>query len=79
MMVKICILLPYDGLPRLLEKTAILRDELFADIKKLIQDRDRIPRHLLLRETRKDRMLIASRPICIKAKEQAIPRRLHVF
>ena len=67
-------LLPYDGSPRLLEKTAILRDELFADIAAAN------PRSVTVfldtcysGETRGNEMLIAGRPIGIRALEQSIP------
>jgi hypothetical protein len=67
-------LLPYDGSPRLLEKTAILRDELFADIASAN------PRSVTVfldtcysGETRGNEMLIAGRPIGIRALEQSIP------
>ncbi len=67
-------LLPYDGAPELLDKTAILRDELFADIAAAN------PRSVTVfldtcysGFTRGPDMLIASRPIAIRAKEQAVP------
>ena len=67
-------LLPYDGSPRLLEKTAILRDELFSDIAAAN------PRSVTVfldtcysGETRGNEMLIAGRPIGIRALEQSIP------
>lgn len=67
-------LLPYDGAPELLDKTAILRDELFADIAAAN------PRSVTVfldtcysGTTRGPDMLIASRPIAIRAKEQAVP------
>ena len=67
-------LLPYDGRPRLLDKTAILRDELFSDIASAK------PRSVTVfldtcysGTTRGPDMLIASRPIAIRAKEQAVP------
>jgi len=67
-------LLPYDGSPRLLEKTAILRDELFADIASTN------PRSVTVfldtcysGETRGNKMLIAGRPISIRALERSIP------
>ena len=67
-------LLPYDGTPELLEKTAILRDELFRDIAATS------PRSVTIfldtcysGATRGSEMLIASRPIAIRAKEKAIP------
>lgn len=67
-------LLPYDGSPRLLEKTAILRDELFADIAAAN------PRSVTVfldtcysGETRGNEMLIAGRPIGIRALKQSIP------
>ena len=73
-------LLPYDGRPRLLNKTALLRDELFADIKKAN------PRSVTVfldtcysGTTRGTDMLIASRPIAIRALEQSIPNNFTVF
>ncbi|MDC0093947.1 caspase family protein [Alphaproteobacteria bacterium] len=73
-------LLPHDGSPRLLEKTAILRDELFSDIK------EANPKSVTVfldtcysGETRNEEMLIAGRPIVIRAKEQSIPSNFTVF
>ena len=73
-------LLPHDGSPRLLEKTAILRDELFNDIKQAN------PRSVTVfldtcysGTTRGTDMLIASRPIAIRALEQSIPDNFTVF
>ena len=73
-------LLPYDGRPRLLENTALLRDELFKDIKQAN------PRSVIVfldtcysGVTRNEEMLIAGRPIVIKAKEQAIPDGFTLF
>ncbi len=73
-------LLPYDGRPRLLNKTALLRDELFKDIKKAN------PRSVTVfldtcysGTTRGTDMLIASRPIAILALEQSIPNNFTVF
>ncbi len=67
-------LLPYDGAPELLDKTAIFRDELFADIAAAN------PRSVTVfldtcysGSTRGPDMLIASRPIAIKALEQEVP------
>ena len=67
-------LLPYDGRPRLLDKTAILRDKLFSDIAAAN------PRSVTVfldtcysGTTRGPDMLIASRPIAIRAKEQTVP------
>ena len=67
-------LLPYDGSPRLLEKTAIHRDELFQDIASAN------PRSVTVfldtcysGETRGNEMLIAGRPIGIRVLEQSIP------
>jgi len=73
-------LLPYDGRPRLLENTALLRDELFKDIK---QSKPRSVTVFLdtcySGVTRNEEMLIAGRPIVIKAKEQAIPDGFTLF
>ena len=73
-------LLPHDGSPRLLEKTAILRDELFSDIK------EANPKSVTVfldtcysGVTRNEEMLIAGRPIMIKAKEQSIPDGFTLF
>ena len=73
-------LLPYDGAPELLDKTAILRDELFADIAAAN------PRSVTVfldtcysGTTRGPDMLIASRPIAIRAKEQAVPEGFTVM
>ena len=73
-------LLPYDGRPRLLENTALLRDELFKDIKQAN------PRSVTVfldtcysGITSNEEMLIAGRPIVIKAKEQAIPDGFTLF
>ncbi len=72
--------LPYDGAPELLDKTAILRDELFADISAAN------PRSVTVfldtcysGTTRGTDMLIASRPIAIRALEQAIPDNFTVM
>ena len=73
-------LLPYDGAPELLAKTAILRDEFFADIAAAN------PRSVTVfldtcysGTTRGEDMLIASRPIAIRAKEQAVPQGFTVM
>ena len=67
-------LLPHDGSPRLLEKTAILRNELFKDIK---QSKPRSVTVFLdtcySGVTRNEEMLVAGRPIVIKVKKQTIP------
>ena len=73
-------LLPYDGAPELLNKTAILLDELFADISAAN------PRSVTVfldtcysGTTRGPDMLIASRPIAIRAKERAVPEGFTVM
>ena len=73
-------LLPYDGAPELLDRTAILRDELFTDIAAAN------PRSVTVfldtcysGTTRGPDMLIASRPIAIRAKESAIPEGFTVM
>ena len=73
-------LLPYDGAPELLDKTAILRDELFADIAAAN------PRSVTVfldtcysGATRGKDVLLASRPIAIRAKEQAVPEGFTVM
>ena len=73
-------LLPYDGSVRLLDQTAILRDELFSDIASAN------PRSVTVfldtcysGTTRGTDMLVASRPIAIRAKQQNIPNGFTVF
>ena len=73
-------LLPFDGEPRLLQDSAILRDELFSDIAKAN------PRSVTVfldtcysGSTRDSEMLIAARPILLKAKESAVPEGFTVF
>jgi len=73
-------LLPYDGLPRLLQDSAIKRDQLFADIQKAN------PKSVTVfldtcysGTTRGTDMLIASRPIAIRALKQSIPNNFTVF
>ena len=74
-------LLPYDGVPDLLEDSAIQRKELFADIQATK------PRSVTLfldtcysGGTRNEETLVASlRPIIITAKEQAIPSNFTVL
>ena len=73
-------LLPYDGRPRLLENTALLRDELFKDIKQAN------PRSVTVfldtcysGVTRNEEMLIAGRPIVIKAKGTSYTRWLYTL
>ena len=73
-------LLPHDGSPRLLERTALLRDELFADIAAVN------PRSVTVfldtcysGTTRGTETLIASRPIAIRAKAQAVPQGFTVM
>lgn len=73
-------LLPYDGAPELLDKTAILRDELFADISAAN------PRSVTVfldtcysGTTRGTDMLTTSRPITIRALEQSIPENFTVM
>ena len=73
-------LLPYDGAPELLEDTAIARERLFSDIAAAN------PRSVTVfldtcysGTTRGPDMLIASRPIAIRAKESAIPEGFTVM
>ena len=73
-------LLPYDGRPRLLDKTSLQRDELFKEIQQSN------PRSVTVfldtcysGTTRGTDMLVASRPIMIKALEQSIPSNFTVF
>jgi len=73
-------LLPYDGSPRLLEKTAILREELFDDIS------SSSPRSVTVfldtcysGTTRGTDVLITSRPISLKVLEQSLPDNFTVL
>ncbi len=73
-------LLPYDGAPELLDKTAILRDELFDDIAAAK------PRSVTVfldtcysGTTRGTDMLIASRPLAIVPLKQVIPDNFTVM
>jgi uncharacterized caspase-like protein len=73
-------LLPHDGSPRLLERTALLRDELFADIAAAT------PRSVTVfldtcysGTTRGTETLIASRPIAIRTRAQAVPQGFTVM
>ena len=73
-------LLPYDGSPRLLEDSAISRERLFADISAAN------PRSVTVfldtcysGTTRGTDMLIASRPIVLRALEQSIPDNFTVM
>ena len=73
-------LLPYDGSPELLDDTAILRDRLFNDIATAN------PRSVTVfldtcysGSTRGSEMLIAARPILLKAKDSAVPEGFTVF
>jgi len=73
-------LLPYDGAPELLDDTGILRDRLFSDIASTN------PRSVTVfldtchsGTTRGTDMLIASRPIAIKARQQSVPDNFTVM
>ena len=73
-------LLPYDGRPRLLNDTALMRDRLFKEME------EANPRSVTVfldtcysGTTRGTDMLIASRPIAIRALEQSIPSNFTVF
>ena len=74
-------LLPYDGSPELLDRTAILRDELFSDIASAN------PRSVTVfldtcysGSNRGSEMLIAdARPILLKAKDTSVPEGFTVF
>ena len=73
-------LLPHDGSPRLLSDTAILRDRLFADLKTTNPKSVTIFLDTCYSGiTRKEEMLIAGRPIMIKAKRQSIPNGFTLF
>ena len=73
-------LLPFDGRPRLLENTALLRGELFKEINKA----NPLSVTVFLDTcysgiTRESEMLIASRPIFIRSLKQSIPSNFTVF
>ena len=73
-------LLPYDGAPELLNKTAILRDELFADISAANPSSVTVFLDTCYSGiTRGADMLIASRPIAIKALKQSAPDKFTVM
>ena len=73
-------LLPYDGAPELLKESAISRNELFADI------RAADPRSVTVffdtcysGQSRGEDMLIAARPVLIKAIKKDIPDNFTLF
>ena len=73
-------LLPYDGAPELLKESAISRNELFADIKAAD------PRSVTVffdtcysGQSRGEDMLIAARPVLIKAIKKDIPDNFTLF
>ena len=73
-------LLPYDGAPELLDRNATLREELFEDIASAN------PRSVTVfldtcysGTTRGTDMLIASRPVAIKALKQSVPDNFTVM
>jgi len=73
-------LLPYDGRPRLLENTAILREQLFSDIAAAN------PRSVTVfldtcysGATRGPEMLVAARPIVIRARTKVVPEGFTVM
>jgi len=73
-------LLPHDGEPRLLEESAILRDELFVDIASTNARSVTVFLDTCYSgTTRGTDMLIASRPIAIRALEQSIPDNFTVM
>ena len=73
-------LLPHDGSPRLLDDTAILRDRLFSDLKDTNSKSVTVFLDTCYSgETRNEEMLIAGRPIMIKAKKQSIPSGFTLF
>ncbi len=73
-------LLPYDGLPKLLDDTAILRDRLFADLKATNPKTVTVFLDTCYSGvTRSEEILTAGRPIIIKAKEQSIPDGFILF
>ena len=67
-------LLPYDGAPALLEDSAIRRDQLFSDISQMKPNSVTVFLDTCYSgASRTDDMLIAARPVLIRAKEQSIP------
>ena len=73
-------LFPYDGAPKLLKRTAILRDELFSEVAAAN------PRSVTVfldtcysGITRSAETLLANRPIIITPKESAIPNGFTVM
>ena len=73
-------LLPYDGSPRLLSRTALLRDELFEDIAAAnLRSVTVFLDACYSGTTRGPDMLIASRPITIRAKEKVVPEGFTVM
>ena len=73
-------MLPYDGAPELLEKTAILRDELFGDIV------DANPRSVSVfldtcysGASRGEKALLTSRPIRLVYKPKPVPEGFTVM
>ena len=73
-------LLPFDGSPELLDKTAILRDELFKEIS--LSKPKTVTVFLdtcYSGSSRNTDTLISSRPIAIVAKNKPIPNNFNVF
>ena len=73
-------LLPYDGYPKILEDSSLLRNKIFENIANLS------PRSVTVfldtcysGATRSNEMLVAARPIMIEAEEQTIPNNFTVF
>ncbi len=73
-------LLPYDGAPELLEDTAVSRERLFTEIAAANPHSVTVFLDTCYSgTTRGTDMLIASRPIAIRAKEQALPEGFTVM
>jgi hypothetical protein len=73
-------LLPYNGVPEVLDRTALLRSELFASLEAVK------PRSVTVfldtcysGTSRDEEALMAARPVMLVAKEQAIPAGFTVF
>ena len=72
--------MPVDGAPELLEKTAILYEELFADLASANPCSVTVFLDTCyFGTTRGTDMLIASRPIAIQALKQSVPDNLTVM
>ncbi len=74
-----CSCCPHDGSPRLLERTALLRDELFADIAAANPRSVTVFLDTCYSGDEGTETLIASRPIAIRARAQAVPQGFTVM